>query len=263
MVGMTQECELQSALPGNAFHRCTGEDSIVPAPVLARYETQCSPAASPCNAASGIFLGSSPYASIAFRTEVPCASRMPRSSSSNLPTSARLPMNGVPKRTPSSSEKPTTSIANGSRSPCSSSSSATASTTPEDAVVGTGVRNRIEVRTDQEPWQRSAAQQDKLHGNYRQHRCARRAPSGSIHRAISWWQSRMGGERNVRRVLPVSSEKDASFRHRWMTSAARVVIAVVCTGFQFGTETLEIQDSRMTFAATQPRRTSATRTSQL
>ena len=38
-------------------------------------------------------------------------------SSSSVPTSARLPMNGTPKRTPSSSEKPTTSMLNGSRRP--------------------------------------------------------------------------------------------------------------------------------------------------
>ncbi len=50
-----------------------------------------------------------------------------------------------------------------------------------------------------------------------------------------------------------------------MTSDARVVIAVVCTGFSSDTKTLpsEAQDSRITFAAAQPRRTSATRTSQL
>jgi len=43
----------------------------------------------------------------------------------------------------------------------------------------------------------------------------------------------MGGDKKVRRRLPESSEKEASLRHRSMTFAARVVISVVCTGFQF------------------------------
>jgi hypothetical protein len=38
----------------------------------------------------------------------------------------------------------------------------------------------------------------------------------------------------VRRVLPESSEKDASRRHRPMTSSARFVSSAVCTDFQFG-----------------------------
>ena len=46
------------------------------------------------------------------------------------PTSARLPMNGTPKRTPSSSENATTSMPNSKRRPRSSSISARASTTP-------------------------------------------------------------------------------------------------------------------------------------
>ena len=49
----------------------------------------------------------------------------PSRSASRVPASARLPMNGAPKRTPSSSENPTTSIENGSGRCSSSSTSAT------------------------------------------------------------------------------------------------------------------------------------------
>ena len=107
--------------------------------------------------------------------------------------------------------------------PRSSSSKRNGKHHSENAVISAGVRNGIEVRTDQQPWSAWLAQPDKLRADFRRHRSAPRLPSGSIQRAISWWQSRMGGERNVRRVLPASSEKDASFRHRAMTSSARVV----------------------------------------
>src|SRR5271167_3214477 len=41
----------------------------------------------------------------------------------------------------------------------------------------------------------------------------------------------MGGDKNVRRVMPGSSEKDANFLHLAMTSAARFVTSDVCTRF--------------------------------
>lgn len=43
----------------------------------------------------------------------------------------------------------------------------------------------------------------------------------------------MGGDKNVRRVLPASSVKEASFWQRAMTSAARLVVSVVRTRFQY------------------------------
>src|SRR5207248_6182045 len=67
---------------------------------------------------------------IALRTEIPSASLRARSSSSSLLRSARLPMNGTPNRTPSSSENPMTSIANGSFNPRKDSTSSIARTTP-------------------------------------------------------------------------------------------------------------------------------------
>ena len=42
----------------------------------------------------------------------------------------------------------------------------------------------------------------------------------------------MGGDKNVRRVLPASSVKEASLWQRAMTSAARLVVSVVRTRFQ-------------------------------
>ena len=51
-------------------------------------------------------------------------------SASAVPASARLPMNGTPKRTPSSSENPTTSMANGNARRPSRPTSSTPSTTP-------------------------------------------------------------------------------------------------------------------------------------
>ena len=59
------------------------------------------------------------------------------------------------------------------------------------------------------------------------------APSDFIQPAISRWQSRMGGDKNVRRVLPASSVNEASFWQRAMTSAARLVVSVVRTRFQY------------------------------
>ena len=58
------------------------------------------------------------------------ASRRSRVSSSSVPMKARLPMNGTPKRTPSSSEKPTISMLKGKRQPWHRSTSATPITTP-------------------------------------------------------------------------------------------------------------------------------------
>ena len=86
---------------------------------------------------------------MASRTEIPLASRRFRSSSSSLPTSARLPMNGVPKRTPSSSEKPTTSTANGSRRASRDSRRATAITTPRtpSKAPALGTVSRCEPRS--------------------------------------------------------------------------------------------------------------------
>jgi hypothetical protein len=56
-------------------------------------------------------------------------------------------------------------------------------------------------------------------------------PSGPSHLVISQWQSRIGAERKVRRVLPESSLKRASFWHLAMTSAARFVMSPVRNGF--------------------------------
>ena len=64
----------------------------------------------------------------------------------------------------------------------------------EDAVISTGVRNSIEVRSDQEA--RSVGLRGRI--NPAEISCgidSHVAPSGSIHRAISWWQSRMGGDK--------------------------------------------------------------------
>ena len=80
----------------------------------------------------------------------PPASRAIEQPASNVPASARLPMNGTPKRTPSSSEKPTTSMANGRRFASSRSTSAIAEHHAEDAVERAGVRHRVEMRADEQ-----------------------------------------------------------------------------------------------------------------
>jgi hypothetical protein len=43
----------------------------------------------------------------------------------------------------------------------------------------------------------------------------------------------MGGDKNVRLVLPASSVKDANFWQRMRTSCARFVLSVVCIEFEF------------------------------
>ena len=64
------------------------------------------------------------------------------------PTKARLPMNGVPKRAPSSSEKPTISIPNGSRFPVQAFEHCDSQHYPEYSIEGPGVGDRVEVRAD-------------------------------------------------------------------------------------------------------------------
>src|ERR1700757_1110680 len=73
------------------------------------------------------------------------------------------------------------------------------------------------------------------------------APSGSIHREISSWHFRMAGHKNGRRVLPRSSEKEASLRHRSMTSPARVVISVVCTEVCLGLQRPRLSNSGLSY----------------
>ena len=65
----------------------------------------------------------------------------PASSGSKRPQTARLPRYGVRKRMPSSSQKATTSTANGSRWPPRACTAATPSEHAEDAVVLAGVRH--------------------------------------------------------------------------------------------------------------------------
>ena len=59
------------------------------------------------------------------------------------------------------------------------------------------------------------------------------APSGSSTARFLGGSHAWEARETFGACLPESSEKDASLRHRWMTSAARVVTSVVCTGFQF------------------------------
>ena len=77
--------------------------------------------------------GSPPKAASASRKVVPCASRVSSVAGSKRPASALLPIIEVPKRTPSSSPKATTSIATGRRLPrrCRSSTHAMAPRMPK------------------------------------------------------------------------------------------------------------------------------------
>src|SRR5208283_603636 len=96
---------------------------------------------------------------------------------------------------------------------------------------------------------------------------------------ISRWQSRIGGERNVLRVRPESSENLASIRHRVINSSARLRFSQVFISWRFISKIVALeshghglpgirsiseggphatQASRMSFAAIQPMSTSVT-----
>ena len=85
-----------------------------------------------CRAAWATLRGSSPNCSIAFRMLMPSRSVLSSVAKSNVPAIARLPSSVAEKRTPSSSAKPATSIANGSLVPLafSACTHSMAATTP-------------------------------------------------------------------------------------------------------------------------------------
>jgi hypothetical protein len=59
-------------------------------------------------------------------------------------------------------------------------------------------------------------------------------PSALIQKETSRWQSRVGADKKVRRVPPVSSENDASLRQRAIAFSARFVKSLlVNTEFDF------------------------------
>ena len=130
VVGPANECELKPALAGDRLHDSERLLQCLQNRALLDVKFHVSPEYRFPKQPEEFLAGFNPNSSMALRTEIPRGSLRCRSSSSSLPVSARLPMNGVPKRTPSSSEKPTTSIPNGSRRPSKASSNATASTTP-------------------------------------------------------------------------------------------------------------------------------------
>ena len=101
---------VEPALSGDGVTTPSGRFRACRAPVPARCETPDSRALGLRHAASPTAAGFRPNARIASATDTPSASRIASSASSRVPTSARLPMNGTPKRTPSSSENPTTSM---------------------------------------------------------------------------------------------------------------------------------------------------------
>ena len=111
-------------------------------------------------------------------------------------------MNGAPKRTPSSSENPTTLDCERKPAPLQIFQQTYRKYHSENAVISPGIRNRIEMRANEQTRGDLVARLDRVRGNYRRHRVAPDMPSGSIQRAISRWHSRMGGERKVRRMLP-------------------------------------------------------------
>ena len=69
---------------------------------------------------------------------------------SRPPISARLPMNGTPKRTPSSSENPITSMANGSVRPSKMLDQRHSEHDAQNAVERSGVRNGVQMRADEQ-----------------------------------------------------------------------------------------------------------------
>ena len=81
-------------------------------------------------AALSISAGSSPKARIAASNVTPSASLSLRSAESNRPAAARLPINGTPKRTPSSSLKAMISMGSGILSFCAISAHSSARVTP-------------------------------------------------------------------------------------------------------------------------------------
>src|SRR5438876_6755671 len=191
---------------------------------------------------------------MALRTEIPQSSFRPRSSSSTRPTSSQLPINGTPNRTPSSSENPITSSDNGGFEPREKSTSPTASTTPNtpsnapafgtvsrcDPIRILGAAGEVPAKN---PRKFPTASTDTV------------MPRAFIHEETSRWQSRIGGERKVRRVPPASSENIASFSQRTITSSASLAKSLlVNTDFTFAhrKKLLPIQDSRINFAAIHP-----------
>jgi hypothetical protein len=109
---------------------------------------------------------------------------------------------------------------------------------------------------------RSASCRDTLHANFQRHRRAPGMPSGSIQPRFlddtrAWAAKETFGAccARLRKRSPASAAGNRFFR--------ALVISVICTGSSSRNASRRVtQASRMTFAAAQPRTTSATRTSQ-
>ena len=128
--------------------------------------------------------------------------------------SARLPMNGTPKRTPSSSEKPTTSMLKGSGRRSDEFDERQPENDAENAVERAGARHRVEMRADEERGVSPDAARPpsaQISGGVDADVHAETRPST---REGARGRSCIGGDRNVRVVNPGSSVKAASARHR-------------------------------------------------
>ena len=116
MIRMAREVEAKASLPHDAVTAATERPSDSSSgPCSMCISTK--PMASGSSAALSIRAGSSPKARMASSSVMPSASFRASSAGSKRPATARLPIKGTPKRTPSSSENAMTSMGS-SRSSC-------------------------------------------------------------------------------------------------------------------------------------------------
>src|ERR1700733_114503 len=152
-------------------------------------------------------------------------------SASSSPISARLPRKGLLKRTPSSSEKPMTSIAKGRCWPPNCSTTARPSTTPrmpsKAPALGTESRwdpmrrrGQLAVRPGQTPRRLPMASTRTV------------MPAASIQLFKSACTSCIGGERKRRVVSPATSVQLASWRQRAMMQLACVFVLFIVAYFE-------------------------------
>ncbi len=114
-----------------------------------------------------------------------------------LPTKARLPRKGLLKRTPSSSEKPMTSMAKGSWLTLKLLDNREAENDTEDAVESSCIGHCVEMRTDDEAWSVRMCCRAKVREDCRWRRhgpSCRRLPSSSARaRAPDAWKAQGRG----------------------------------------------------------------------
>ena len=149
MVGLAGEGELHARLAGDGVDDAERMVFALEHGALLDVELEVAEGVASMRAA-GSSSGSRPKVRMASATVMPSRSVRARVSASSSPMRARLPRNGMPKRTPSSSEKPMTSMAKGRGVGCEFFDDGDAEDDAEEAVEGAGVGDGVEVRADEQ-----------------------------------------------------------------------------------------------------------------